>query len=57
MHKKNMVFKKGAIEFDELAKLILAGILLVVIIILIFSYIGPEYNNQLDKIKAIFSFF
>ena len=48
--------KKGAIEFDELAKLIIGIILLIILIVIVTVVIRGEFVIQADEIKEIFRF-
>ena len=48
--------KKGGLEIEQLGKLILAGILLVVLIVIVGVYIGSEMELQSDRIGDILSF-
>lgn len=52
--KKN---KKGDLELDELGKIILGVIFLVVLIVIITVAIRGELFSQGEKIKDIFNFF
>ena len=48
--------KKGAIEMDELAKLIIGIILLIILIVIVTVIIRGELGIQGDEIKEIFRF-
>ena len=49
--------RKGDLEIDQLGKLILAAVLLLVMVIIIGSIISGEFSNQFEKIKEVFSIF
>ena len=48
--------KKGAIEMDELAKLIIGIILLIILIVIVTVVIRGELGFQADEIKSVFRF-
>ena len=47
--------KKAAIEIDELVKLIMAGIALLILLVIVGLVIGGEFTHQGDKLKSIFT--
>lgn len=54
-----MFFKrnsKGDLELDELGKLLIGLVLLIVLVVIVTVYIGGEFGNQGDKIKDAFNF-
>ena len=53
---KNNEDKKGAIEMDELAKLIIGIILLIILIVIVTVVIRGELGIQGEEIKEIFRF-
>lgn len=60
-NKKGMLFlsksKKGDLELDELGKLILGGILLLILIFIVAYVIKGEFGEQDGNIKGIFNIF
>lgn len=48
---------KGDFELDQLGKLIIAAVVLIVLIVIVSVYVGGELNSQEDKLKSIFNFF
>lgn len=54
---KTLKTKKADLELDQLGKLILAGLLLVIILAIITLIITGEFTNQLEKIKEAFRIF
>lgn len=46
--------RKADLELDELGKLILGLILLVVLIVIVTVYIRGEFSNQGDSVKGVF---
>lgn len=49
--------KKAAIEIDELMKLLLMGIGLIVLLFIVGFVLRGEFTTQLDKMKHIFDIF
>ncbi|MCA9460233.1 MAG: hypothetical protein KC550_06820 [Nanoarchaeota archaeon] len=49
--------KKGDLELDELGKLILGGILLLILIFIVAYVIKGEFGNQEGNLKGIFGIF
>lgn len=49
--------KKGDIELDELAKIILGLVLLIILIWIVTIVINGELSNQVQRVKDIFNFF
>lgn len=49
--------KKGDLELDELGKLILGGILLLLLIYIITVFLKGEFGSQKDDVKSIFDIF
>ena len=49
--------KKGDLELDEIGKLILGGLLLLILIYIIGYVISGEFSNQGDKVDDVFSIF
>ncbi len=46
--------KKGDLEFDELGKLILMGMLLITLIVIVGFFLKDKLYEQLDKIETVF---
>ncbi len=49
--------KKGDLELDEIGKLILGGLLLLILIYIVGYVIKGEFSDQGDKVVGIFSAF
>lgn len=52
-----LINKKGDFELDQLGKLIIAAIVLILLVVIVSVYIGGELNSQEDKLNSIFNFF
>lgn len=57
IYSKMKLNKKGDFELDQLGKLIIAAIVLILLIVIITVYIGGELGNQEDRITSIFNLF
>lgn len=47
--------KRGDIELDQLGKLVIALVFLLVLIFIVTIIIGGEFGNQEDEIEGVFS--
>ena len=56
-NRKLLKDKRGDIELDQLGKLIIALVFLLVLIFIVTLVIGGEFGNQEEEIEGVFNIF